>query len=118
MSGIGSGHETDSRWDGLRSTWDVGEVVEDISRVKDRLVTVEAEHPETGRALHLEHAVSGLALAVNAMFASADVKCTLLEPPEDVVTRSAGPDGDMITKCFHDPPHCWDGNGRRLKPCP
>ncbi len=118
MSGIESSSEADTRWEGLQSTWDVGRAVEDVSRANDRLVRIEVERSEPRLAFHLEHAASGLALAVNAMFASADVKCTLAQPPEDVRTRSSGPDGDMVTKCFHDPPHCWDGGGHRVNPCP
>jgi hypothetical protein len=57
-------------------------------------------------------AMSSVGIAATALFAAADTQCTLDDEPADVRTRPEGPNHDMITRCEHDPAHCWDGNGR------
>jgi hypothetical protein len=51
--------------------------------------------------------------AGTAMLAFASAKCTLARPPEDI-NPVTGPDGDLILRCGHSPPHEWDyDSGRR-----
>jgi hypothetical protein len=60
-----------------------------------------------------------LGFTVSALFAAVDTKCGL-DPgsePTDVDTRPRGPNHHMITRCRHNPPHCWDGQGTFI-PCP
>jgi hypothetical protein len=51
--------------------------------------------------------------ACNAMLAMASAKCTRMSPPSDIDTVT-GPDGDLILRCGHSPPHEWDyGTGTK-----
>jgi hypothetical protein len=60
-----------------------------------------------------------LGFTVSALFASIDTKCDLdpSNAPTDVDTRPRGPNHHMITRCRHNPPHCWDGQGAFIA-CP
>jgi hypothetical protein len=62
-------------------------------------------------------AMSALGMAATALFAAADTKCTQGGTEADVRTRPEGPNHDMITRCEHDPAHCWNGVGSSIK-CP
>jgi hypothetical protein len=88
----------------------------ELIQIADRLSARRGEGSQR-YDVHVTHAVSSIALAVNALFASADVKCDLVDPPEDVNTRPRGPHNEMITQCFHYPPHCWNGQGQQIS-CP
>jgi hypothetical protein len=108
----------EAHWEGLEASEDVGRALGDLARVGDRLVQVRALRAEPRSEAHIRNAVDGVVLAISALVASGDIKCNLARPPEDVDTRPRGPAGAMITKCFHQPAHCWDGIGNRIDPCP
>jgi hypothetical protein len=109
-----------AEWEGLRGVANIaseyGGLVSQISTVSRQLVSLRATN-QRGSGANLYYAITALGLAANALFASADTKCDLANPPEDVETRPNGPDDSMMTRCYHDPSHCWDGNGARVK-CP
>jgi hypothetical protein len=109
-----------AEWEGLRGVTSIaseyGAIVAQISAVSQRLVSLRAVS-QRGSGANLYYAITALGLAANALFASADTKCTLAEPPEDVETRPIGPDDSMMTRCYHEPSHCWNGQGSRVN-CP
>jgi hypothetical protein len=107
-----------SQWQGLEAPDDVRRALGDLTKVGDRLIQVRAFRAETRAASHVNNAVGGVVLAISALMATGDIKCTLADPPEEVDTRPRGPGGAMITKCFHKPAHCWDGIGNQINPCP
>jgi hypothetical protein len=54
-------------------------------------------------------AIQSLGLASTALLACIDTKCDLDQPPEPMDVRPRGTDHRLITRCKHDPPHCWEG---------
>jgi|SRR6266487_3870233 len=85
--------------------------------VSARLSSLARENPDPSVSAHLATAMDALGASVTALFASVDIKCTLAEPPSEVDTRPRGPDNEMVTKCFHEPAHCWSGAGKYVV-CP
>lgn len=61
-------------------------------------------------------AVEALAIASTALFSSLDVQCDLDQPPTAMDVRPRGADHRLITRCLHDPPHCWEGTA--MVECP
>jgi hypothetical protein len=94
------------------------QVIGTIGELTDRIVALEraGEEVEPKLASYLAEARSNLVLAASAVLASVDYKCTLATPPEDIRARP-GPDGNMVHRCFHKQPHCWDGTWRLIT-CP
>jgi hypothetical protein len=72
---------------------------------------------DPARAWQVRMSMSSIGIAVTGLFAACDTKCTLAGDPVPVRTRPEGPNDDMITRCEHDPAHCWDGSGRKID-CP
>jgi hypothetical protein len=109
-----------TEWEGLHGAKDIpsgyGAIVAQISTVSEQLVLLRST-AQRGSGAHLYYAIAALGSAANALFASANTKCTLAEPPEDVETRPIGPDESMVTRCYHAPSHCWNGEGARIS-CP
>ena len=58
---------------------------------------------------HALNAVNALGVAATAVFAAIDASCDIDQPPTRLITRPRGPDRRLITRCEHDPPHCWEG---------
>jgi hypothetical protein len=86
------------------------ELLGTIGELTDRIVALESggEEAEPKVASYLAEARSNLVLAASAVLASVDYKCNLATPPEDIRARP-GPNGNMVHRCFHKQPHCWDG---------
>lgn len=60
-----------------------------------------------------------LGAAMSALLASVNTKCDL-DPsiaPTDIDARPRGPNNNLILRCRHNPPHCWDGSGTSIA-CP
>lgn len=72
---------------------------------------------DPARAWQVVISMSSIGVAVTGLFAACDTKCTISGDPVPVRTRPEGPNEDMITRCEHDPAHCWDGSGRKID-CP
>jgi hypothetical protein len=56
---------------------------------------------------------------MSALLASVNAKCDL-DPsigPTDIDARPRGGNNNLILRCRHNPPHCWDGNGTSIA-CP
>ncbi|WP_167104984.1 hypothetical protein [Mycobacterium sp. DL592] len=60
-----------------------------------------------------------IGLTTSILLACIDTKCNLdsNSAPSEVDRRPRGSSNDMITRCHHDPPHCWDYNGKYIE-CP
>jgi hypothetical protein len=108
----------ESQWEGVEVAGAVETAFGDLTQVADRLSQARAGTENARVGVQIEQALDGVTLAVNALLASADIKCTLAQPPVEVNTRPRGPNGEMITRCFHAPAHCWNGIGNRITPCP
>jgi hypothetical protein len=89
-----------------------------LAEVADRLTEMSGDWSGTRFETYVGDAVFGIRTAATALYAAADMRCTLEQPPSDLDTRPRGPDKRMITQCFHDPAHCWDGTGTYVDPCP
>jgi hypothetical protein len=87
-----------------------------LLEVGDRLGQTVNELPDES-ASHMMTALEALGLSVSAMFAAADIECNLAQPPKAVDTRPRGANKAMVTRCRHNPPHCWDGHGDYIT-CP
>lgn len=87
-----------------------------LQQAGDRLGQIISELPDEG-ALHMTAALHALGLSVSAMFAAVDIECNLAQPPKPVDTRPRGPKHAMVTKCRHNPAHCWNGRGKNIS-CP
>lgn len=96
----------------------IQEAIAGLTEIGDRLGELGYESAEPRMRVFLDHAIGSVAGAVNALYATGNVKCNLAQPPADLDTRPRGPDHRMITKCFHNPAHCWDGTGNYVDPCP
>lgn len=90
----------------------------DLAKAGLRLVQYRAIQEDARSGVHVSNAIDSVVLAMDALVAGDDIKCTLAQPPEDMNTRPRGPSGALITRCFHKPAHCWDGVGSRIDPCP
>jgi hypothetical protein len=56
---------------------------------------------------------------MSALLLSVNTKCNL-DPsrgPTDIDARPRGPNNNLILRCRHNPPHCWDGSGISIT-CP
>jgi len=88
----------------------VQEIGSGLGEIADRL-------PLTSQ-VQLTSALDLMGIAVTAMFACVDKKCDWDGlPPSPIESRPRGPNRDLIQRCRHDPPHCWDGNDKNI-PCP
>jgi hypothetical protein len=100
-------------WDGLSqartSRIQVGDFMEHIQELT--IHTSELKQP------HVANALASLGVIATAYLASEDIKCTLATPPSEVITRPIGPNDSMLSRCFHDPAHCWRMDGDRVT-CP
>lgn len=60
-----------------------------------------------------------LGATTSSLFACVDTKCNLdpTSPPSEVDRRPRGPNKSMISRCHHNPPHCWNNSGEFIE-CP
>jgi len=93
----------------LARAWQLLEVGDQLGRLVNEL-------PDES-ALHMVAGLQGLGLSVSAMFAAADIECNIVQPPKPVDTRPRGANKAMVTRCRHNPAHCWDGQGNYIS-CP
>jgi hypothetical protein len=87
---------------------EVFELTQDISRTADRIMSFASNRPSRSSVQALA-AVQALSLAATAFLSSVDAQCDLDQPPTSLDTRPRGQDHRLITRCQHDPPHCWEG---------
>lgn len=94
----------------VESAQQVMAIGSDLAEIVDRV-------PWAGQ-VQLAAALDLMGVAVTAMFACVDEGCDMeglkLSPIE---SRPRGPNRDLILKCRHDPPHCWDRTGTKIV-CP
>lgn len=108
--------------EGLRAATEYGwgeqveQVAGDLVYIADGLAEL-VRRSSGPRTVQLRSAVYSLGNAITALCAAADIECNITQPPASVDTRPRGPNDDMITRCTHNPAHCWNGTGVKMA-CP
>jgi hypothetical protein len=84
------------------------DVTLDLDRAANRIVAL-AQGLPSGSVVQALTAVQALGLASTAILACLDERCDLAQPPTSIDSRPRGTNHNLIKRCQHDPPHCWDG---------
>lgn len=67
--------------------------------------------------VQLAAALDLMGIAVTAMYACVDEGCDVGGLKLSPIESRPGPNRDLILKCRHKPPHCWDRTGKNIA-CP
>ena len=84
-----------------------------IDQVLKNVENLAASEDITLHGREMSIALSGAFQCANALFGAASAKCNLETPPEDIAVTQDNA-GALILRCYHNPAHEWDWNGRPL----